>query len=165
MTDYDVVIEIPKGSRNKYEVDHVTGRVFLDRVLFTSFVYPVDYGFFENTLGLDGDPVDALVLLEVPVFPGVGITVRPVGVLNMTDEAGSDAKVIAVPYKDPRWQHIQDLTDVPEQTRKEFEHFFARYKDLEPGKFVNIEGWGDAAEADRIVQEGLARFTDAGSGH
>ena len=139
--------------------------MYLDRVLFTAFVYPVDYGFFENTLGLDGDPVDALVLLEYPVFPGVGIKVRPVGVLNMSDEAGSDAKIIAVPYKDPRWQHIQDIDDVPEQTRKEIEHFFARYKDLEPGKFVNIEGWGDAAEADQIIQDGFTRLTDAGTDH
>lgn len=163
MAAYDVVIEIPKGSHNKYEVDHETGRVYLDRVLFTSFVYPTDYGFFENTLGLDGDPVDALVLLEHPVFPGVGVKVRPVGVLNMSDEAGSDAKVIAVPYKDPRWLHIQDVNDIPEQTRKEIEHFFARYKDLEPGKFVNIEGWGDAAEAEAIVEAGFAKL--AAEGH
>lgn len=163
MAAYDVVIEIPKGSHNKYEVDHETGRVYLDRVLFTSFVYPTDYGFFENTLGLDGDPVDALVLLEHPVFPGVGVKVRPVGVLNMSDEAGSDAKVIAVPHKDPRWLHIQDVNDIPEQTRKEIEHFFARYKDLEPGKFVNIEGWGDAAEAEAIVEAGFVKL--AAEGH
>lgn len=163
MAAYDVVIEIPKGSRNKYEVDHETGRVYLDRVLFTSFVYPTDYGYFENTLGLDGDPVDVLVLLEYPAFPGVGVKVRPVGVLNMSDEAGSDAKVIAVPHKDPRWQHIQDVNDIPEQTRKEIEHFFARYKDLEPGKFVNIEGWGDAAEAEAIVEAGFAKL--AAEGH
>lgn len=163
MAEYDVVIEIPKGSHNKYEVDHETGRVYLDRVLFTSFVYPTDYGYFENTLGLDGDPVDALVLLEYPVFPGVGVKVRPVGVLNMSDEAGSDAKVIAVPYKDPRWLHIQDVNDIPEQTRKEIEHFFARYKDLEPGKFVNIEGWGDAAEAEAIVEAGFVKL--AAEGH
>ena len=163
MAEYDVVIEIPKGSRNKYEVDHETGRVYLDRVLFTSFVYPTDYGFFENTLGDDGDPLDALVLLEYPVFPGVGVKVRPVAVLNMSDEAGGDAKIIAVPYKDPRWQHIQDVNDIPEQTRKEIEHFFARYKDLEPGKFVNIEGWGDAAEAEAIVEAGFAKL--AAEGH
>jgi inorganic pyrophosphatase len=162
---YDVIIEIPKGSRNKYEVDHVTGRVTLDRVLFTSFVYPTDYGFFENTLGLDGDPVDALVLLEYPAFPGVAVKVRPVGVLNMSDEAGSDAKVVVVPHKDPRWQHIQDLADVPEQTRNEIEHFFRRYKDLEPGKFVNIEGWGDASEAEKIVQDGFTRLSEAGADH
>ncbi|MDR6610758.1 MULTISPECIES: inorganic diphosphatase [Leifsonia] len=163
MAEYDVVIEIPKGSRNKYEVDHETGRVYLDRVLFTSFVYPTDYGFFENTLGDDGDPLDALVLLEYPVFPGVGVKVRPVAVLNMSDEAGGDAKIIAVPYKDPRWQHIQDVNDIPEQTRKEIEHFFARYKDLEPGKFVNIEGWGDAAEADGLIQKAIAKL--AAEGH
>jgi inorganic pyrophosphatase len=157
MADYDAVIEIPRGSRNKYEVDHETGRVFLDRVLFTAFTYPTDYGFFENTLGEDGDPLDVLVLLEYPLFPGVGVKVRPVGVLNMTDEAGGDAKIIAVPYKDPRWQHIQDVSDVPEQTRKEIEHFFTHYKDLEPGKFVNIEEWGDAAAAEKLVQEAIER--------
>jgi inorganic pyrophosphatase len=165
MAEYDVVVEIPKGSRNKYEVDHETGRVYLDRVLFTPFVYPVDYGFFENTLGLDGDPVDALVLLEYPVYPGVGVRVRPVGVLKMSDEAGSDAKVVVVPFKDPRWSHIRDLKDVPEQTRNEIEHFFTRYKDLEPGKFVSIEGWGTAAEAEEIVRAGFAKLAAEKGSH
>ncbi len=164
MAEYDVIVEIPRGSRNKYEVDHETGRVYLDRVLFTSFVYPTDYGFFENTLGLDGDPVDVLVLLEYPVFPGVGVKVRPVGVLNMSDEAGSDAKVIAVPYKDPRWQHIQDIDDVPQQTRDEIQHFFEHYKDLEPGKWVKLEAWGNAAEAEDIIQAGIAKLAEEG-GH
>ncbi|MCU1475901.1 MAG: inorganic pyrophosphatase, partial [Subtercola sp.] len=148
MGSYDAVIEIPKGSRNKYEVDHETGRVYLDRVLFTSFVYPTDYGFFENTLGLDGDPVDVLVLLEYPVFPGVGVKVRPVGVFNMTDEAGIDSKIIAVPAKDPRWAAIQDVADIPAQLRSEIEHFFEHYKDLEPGKWVKTEGWGSAEDAE-----------------
>ena len=160
MAAYDAVIEIPKGSRNKYEVDHKTGRVYLDRVLFTSFVYPTDYGFFENTLGLDGDPVDVLVLLEYPLFPGVGVKVRPVGVLNMSDEAGSDAKVIAVPYKDPRWKHIQDVNDIPEETRNEIQHFFERYKDLEPGKWVKVDAWGDAAEAEAIVEAGFKKLAE-----
>lgn len=164
MAEYDVIVEIPRGSRNKYEVDHETGRVYLDRVLFTSFVYPTDYGFFENTLGLDGDPVDVLVLLEYPVFPGVGVKVRPVGVLNMSDEAGSDAKVIAVPYKDPRWQHIQDIDDVAQQTRDEIQHFFEHYKDLEPGKWVKLEAWGNAAEAEDIIQAGIAKLAEEG-GH
>ncbi|WP_166980330.1 inorganic diphosphatase [Paramicrobacterium fandaimingii] len=164
MAEYDVVVEIPKGSRNKYEVDHETGRVYLDRVLFTGFVYPVDYGYFENTLGLDGDPVDALVLLEYPLFPGVVVKVRPVGVLNMSDEAGSDAKVVCVQHKDPRWQHIQDITDVPQHQRDEIEHFFKRYKDLEPNKWVEVDGWGDAAEAERIVQDGFTKLSEQG-GH
>jgi inorganic pyrophosphatase len=133
-------------------------------VLFTGFVYPTDYGFFENTLGLDGDPVDVLVLLEYPVFPGVGVKVRPVGVLNMSDEAGSDAKVIAVPYKDPRWAHIQDIDDVPQYTRDEIQHFFEHYKDLEPGKWVKLEAWGNAAEAEAIIEAGIAKLAEEG-GH
>ncbi len=165
MASYDVVVEIPKGSRNKYEVDHETGRVYLDRVLFTSFVYPTDYGYFENTLGLDGDPVDVLVLLEYPVFPGVGVSIRPVGVFNMSDEAGIDSKVIGVPAKDPRWAHIQDIDDVPQQTRNEIEHFFEHYKALEPGKWVKTEGWGAAAEAERIVQAGFEKLQAEGDGH
>ena len=162
MAAYDVIIEIPKGSRNKYEVDHETGRVRLDRVLFTGFVYPTDYGFFENTLGLDGDPVDALVLLDYPTFPGVTISVRPVAVFNMTDDAGIDSKVICVQTKDPRWAHIQDLDDIPEFTRKEIEHFFEHYKDLEPGKWVKIEGWEGAARAEGIVQAGFEKLKAEG---
>jgi inorganic pyrophosphatase len=158
MAGYPAVIEIPKGSRNKYEIDHETGRVYLDRVLFTSFVYPTDYGFFENTLGLDGDPVDVLVLLDYPLFPGVGLNVRPVAVFNMTDDGGSDAKVIAVLEKDKRWEHIQDIDDIPEFTKKEIEHFFEHYKDLEPGKWVKTEGWQGRAEAEKIVEEGIARL-------
>ena len=155
---YSVVIECPKGSRNKYEVDHETGRVMLDRVLFTPMEYPTDYGFFENTLADDGDPLDVLVIGEYPLFPGIGMNVRPVGVFKMTDDGGSDAKVIAVPAKDPRWSHIQDVDDIPEYTRKEIEHFFEHYKDLEPGKWVKTEGWGDAAEAEEIVQAGIAAY-------
>ena len=158
MAGYPAVIEIPKGSRNKYEIDHETGRVYLDRVLFTSFVYPTDYGFFENTLGLDGDPVDVLVLLDYPLLPGVGLNVRPVAVFNMTDDGGSDAKVIAVLEKDKRWEHIQDIGDIPEFTKKEIEHFFEHYKDLEPSKWVKTEGWQGRAEAEKIVEEGIARL-------
>lgn len=163
MAAYDVVIEIPKGSRNKYEVDHETGRVFLDRVLFTGFVYPTDYGFFENTLGLDGDPVDALVLLEYPLFPGVGVKVRPVAQLNMEDDGGIDTKVICVPAKDPRWAHIQDIADVPQATLDEIEHFFLHYKDLEPGKWAKIGGWEGAEAAERTVTDGIAKL--AAEGH
>jgi inorganic pyrophosphatase len=159
---FDAVIEIPKGSRNKYEVDHETGRVFLDRVLFTPFVYPVDYGFFENTLGGDGDPLDALVLLEFPVYPGVGVNVRPVGMLTMEDDGGVDEKILCVPAKDPRWQHIQDIADVPSQTKNELEHFFAHYKDLEPGKWVKLGGWEGKAAAEKIVAEAFKRFETSG---
>ncbi|GAA3988041.1 hypothetical protein GCM10023085_82160 [Actinomadura viridis] len=114
MGAYDAVIEIPRGSRVKYEVDHETGHVHLDRILYTVFGYPADYGFFDKTLGEDGDPLDVLVLLDQTLFPGVHATVRPVGVLKMSDEAGGDDKVVAVLAKDPRWNHIQDVDDIPE---------------------------------------------------
>ena len=152
MAEYPVVIEIPRGSRNKYEIDHETGRVYLDRVLYTSFEYPANYGFIEHTLADDGDPVDVLVMLEYPVFPGVGLKARPVAVFNMTDDGGKDAKVLCVPAGDPRWSHINDLADVPEYTLKEIEHFFEHYKDLEPGKWVKTEQWGDCAEAEAIIE-------------
>lgn len=155
---YDVVIEIPKGSRNKYEVDHETGRVHLDRVLFTGFVYPTDYGYFENTLGGDGDPLDALVLLEYPLFPGVGVKVRAVGMLVMEDDGGVDEKVLCVPVKDPRWKHIQDLADVPDQIKNEIEHFFTHYKDLEPGKWVKIDGWRDKAATQKVIDAAYANY-------
>lgn len=110
---FDVTIEIPKGQRNKYEVDHETGRVRLDRYLYTSMAYPTDYGFIEDTLGEDGDPLDALVLLPEPVFPGVIVESRPVGMFRMVDEHGGDDKVLCVPAGDHRWDHIQDVGDVP----------------------------------------------------
>jgi inorganic pyrophosphatase len=155
---FEVVIEIPRGSRNKYEVDHKTGRVHLDRVLFTPFVYPVDYGYFENTLGGDGDPLDALVLLEFPVYPGVVLNVRTVGVLPMEDDGGIDEKVLCVLAKDKRWDHIQDIKDVPEQTKNEIEHFFTHYKDLEPGKWVKVGKWADKAEAERLIAAAKANY-------
>lgn len=161
MGTYDVVIEIPRGSKNKYEVDHETGRVYLDRVLFTPFVYPVDYGFFEHTLADDGDPLDALVLLEYPLFPGVGLKVRPVGVLHMSDEAGGDDKILCVPYKDPRWAHIQDLDDVDQSTKDQLKHFFEHYKDPEPGKWVKVDSWGSAADAEKIVEASIAAYVPA----
>ena len=154
----EAVIEIPRGSRNKYEVDHATGRVHLDRVLYTPFVYPVDYGYFDKTLGGDGDPLDALVLLEFPVFPGVVVNVRAVGVLPMEDDGGMDEKILCVPAKDKRWDHIQDINDVPEQTRNEIEHFFTHYKDLEPGKWVKCGKWANKAEAERLIAEAKANY-------
>lgn len=155
---YEVVIEIPKGSRNKYEIDHETGKVWLDRVLFTSFVYPIDYGAFENTLAGDDDPLDALVLLEYPVFPGTHVKVRPVGMLLMEDDGGQDEKILCVMAKDPRWQHIQDIQDVPQQTKNEIEHFFQHYKDLEPGKWVKLSGWANKAAAEKIIAQSLENY-------
>ncbi|APE32903.1 inorganic pyrophosphatase [Nocardia mangyaensis] len=160
--EFDVTIEIPKGSRNKYEVDHESGRVKLDRYLYTSMGYPADYGFIENTLGEDGDPLDALVLLPESVFPGVIVEARPVGVYRMTDEAGGDDKVLCVPAGDPRWDHIQDLGDVSEFELSAIKHFFERYKDLEPGKFVQGSEWLNRAEAEKIIDESFTRLKESG---
>ena len=133
---FDVTIEIPAGSRNKYEVDHESGRIRLDRLLFTSTRYPHDYGFVDDTLGLDGDPLDALVILQEPTFPGCVIRCRALGMYRMTDEAGGDDKVLCVPSNDPRMEHLRDIFHVSEFDRLEIEHFFTVYKDLEPGKSV-----------------------------
>ena len=158
MGAYDAVIEIPRGSRVKYEVDHGTGRVFLDRVLFTPMGYPANYGFFEDTLGEDGDPLDVLLLLDRDLYPGVMAKVRPVAVLKMLDEAGGDDKVVAVLAKDPRWNHIQDVGDLDEWTKGEIGHFFEHYKDLEKDKWVKLEGWGGAEEAKQILRESMTRY-------
>ena len=155
---FDVTIEIPKGSRNKYEVDHETGRVRLDRYLYTSMAYPTDYGFIEDTLGEDGDPLDALVLLQEPLFPGVLVEARPVGMFKMVDEAGGDDKVLCVPASDHRWEHIQDIGDVPEHQLDVIKHFFTEYKALEPNKFVKAADWVGRAEAEAEVQRSVERF-------
>ncbi|GAC1641659.1 MAG: inorganic diphosphatase [Mycobacterium sp.] len=155
---FDVVIEISKGSRNKYEVDHDTGRVKLDRYLFTPMAYPTDYGFIDNTLGEDGDPLDALVLLPEPLFPGVLIKARPVAMFQMTDEAGGDDKVLCVPAGDPRWDHIKDVGDVPSFELESIKHFFVHYKDLEPGKFVKAADWVGREVAEAEVLRSLERF-------
>lgn len=155
---FDVTIEIPKGQRNKYEVDHETGRVRLDRYLYTPMAYPTDYGFIEDTLGDDGDPLDALVLLPQPVFPGVLVAARPVGMFRMVDEHGGDDKVLCVPAGYPRWDHVQDIGDVPAFELDAIKHFFVHYKDLEPGKFVKAADWVDRAEAEAEVQRSVERF-------
>lgn len=155
---FDVTIEIPKGQRNKYEVGHETGRVRLDRYLYTPMAYPTDYGFIEDTLGDDGDPLDALVLLPQPVFPGVLVAARPVGMFRMVDEHGGDDKVLCVPAGDPRWDHVQDIGDVPAFELDAIKHFFVHYKDLEPGKFVKAADWVDRAEAEAEVQRSVERF-------
>lgn len=159
---FDVTIEIPKGQRNKYEVDHETGRVRLDRYLYTPMAYPTDYGFIEDTLGEDGDPLDALVLLPQPLFPGVLVEVRPVGMFRMVDEAGGDDKVLCVPAGDNRWDHIQDIDDVPQHELEAIKHFFVHYKDLEPGKFVKAADWVGRAEAEAEVERSVQRFRTEG---
>jgi len=153
----EVIIEVPKGHRNKYEIDHATGRVHLDRYLFTPMAYPADYGYIENTLGEDGDPMDALVVIPEPVFPGVVVHARIVGVFKMTDEAGGDDKLLCV-LDDPRFEDFQELDDISQFTRDEIEHFFVHYKDLEPGKEVKAAGWGSREDAERIYQESIERF-------
>ena len=153
----EVTIEIPKGSRNKYELDHETGKIYLDRYLFTPMAYPLDYGFIDGTLGEDGDPLDVLVLLPESVFPGVLINVRPVAMYKMVDEKGGDDKLLCV-IDDPRWAHLQDIEDVSQFQRDEIEHFFVHYKDLEPNKEVTGSGWGNKAEAEKIHAEAIARY-------
>jgi inorganic pyrophosphatase len=159
---FDVVIEIPKGSRNKYEVDHDTGRVKLDRYLYTAMGYPTDYGFIEDTLGEDGDPLDALVLLPQPVFPGCVVEARPVGMFQMTDEAGGDDKVLCVPAGDPRWDHIKDIGDVSSFELDAIKHFFVHYKDLEPGKYVEAADWVGRSEAEAEFERSVQRFKTTG---
>lgn len=155
--EFDVVIEIPKGTRNKYEVDHETGRIRLDRMLFTSTMYPEDYGFIENTLGEDGDPLDALVLLDEPTFPGCLILCRTVGMFRMSDEKGGDDKILCVPAHDPRMTKYQDLADVEQFELLEIQHFFETYKDLEPGKSVEGATWVGRDEAIAEVKRSFAR--------
>ena len=159
--EFDVTIEIPKGSRNKYEVDHETGRIRLDRFLYTSMAYPGDYGYIEHSLGEDGDPLDAIVILPEPTFPGVLIHARPIGVFHMEYEAGGDDKVLCVPV-DPRMDNLQDVGDVAGHKLDEIKHFFERYKDLEAGKHVAAADWGNRETAERVVREAIERATDEG---
>lgn len=156
--EIEAVIEIPKGSRNKYEIDHETGAVWLDRMLFTATQYPTDYGFVPHTLAADGDPLDVLVLLDEPTFPGCHIHVRPVGVFRMSDENGDDDKILSIPSTDPRWERLRDLDDLPSHLTEEISHFFAVYKELEPGKGTDVRGWRGAEQADQIVLSAQQRF-------
>jgi inorganic pyrophosphatase len=156
--EVEVVVEIPKGTRNKYEVDHETGKIWLDRMLFTATRYPEDYGFIPETLAEDGDPLDALVLLEEPTFPGCHIRSRPVGVFLMRDENGTDAKVLCVTASDPRQADVQDLPDLPSHELDEIEHFFAIYKTLEPGKVSEPAGWQPRDHAEQVIEEARRRY-------
>jgi len=153
----EVFVEIPKGSRNKYEWDHHAGRFRLDRMLFSAVHYPGDYGFVLDTFGGDGDPLDALVILGEATFPGCTITSRVVGAFWMTDDKGRDTKIITVPDSDPRWAHVQDLDDVPKHLLDEIGHFFSIYKDLE-GKLVTVDGFGPAEQAMEELARDQERF-------
>jgi inorganic pyrophosphatase len=160
----DVLIEIPRGSRNKYEVDHHTGRIRLDRRLFAATAYPTEYGFIPETLSEDGDPLDVLVLTEDPTFPGCYIHCKPVGLMWMEDEAGPDAKVICVEPNEPRWKDIHDIGDLPAEILAEIKHFFDIYKMLEPEKFSVTGTWEDKAAAWAEIEASRKRYADHGTG-
>lgn len=154
---FHVVVEIPKGSTNKYEYDEDLGIFKLDRVLFSPLHYPGDYGFMPQTLGKDGDPLDGLVLVTNPTFPGIVIESRPIGVLEMVDNGDSDDKILCVPVDDIRFEEIQDLEDVQKHQLKEIAHFFEAYKHLE-GKKVEIKGWHGKKRAMEIVEEAMEAY-------
>jgi inorganic pyrophosphatase len=156
-----VIVEIPKGSRNKYEMDHATGRIRLDRTLYASVHYPVDYGFIDGTLGEDGDPLDALVMVSEPTFPGCEIDARGIGVFHMRDDKGIDDKILCVPVSDPLWSPMIALKQVPAHLLVEIEHFFNVYKTLE-GKEVVSGGWDDEDAARTIVDAAFSRALDGG---
>jgi len=154
---FDVLIEIPKGSRNKYEYDFELKKIRFDRMLFSSMMYPADYGFIPETLALDGDPLDVLVLGTEPTFPMCVMEVKPIGVFHMADEKGPDEKVICVPVSDPIWNSLNDLSDMNPHQKKEITHFFQVYKDLEKKK-VDVGGWGNADEAYDILNKCIYRY-------
>ncbi len=157
---FDVLIEIPKGSRNKYEYDFDLGKIRFDRMLFSSMMYPGDYGFIPKTLALDNDPLDVLVLGHQPTYPMVVMEVRPIGVFHMSDEKGPDEKIICVPVSDPFWNTKKDISDLNPHRLKEIEHFFEVYKDLEK-KEVTTGGWGDAKEAKETYLECVKRYNES----
>jgi inorganic pyrophosphatase len=158
--DVNVIVEVPVGGEPiKYELDKDAGTLVVDRFLYTAMRYPGNYGFIPHTLSGDGDPVDVLIANSRAIAPGAVISVRPVGVLLMEDDAGMDEKIVAVPSQhiSQRFDNIVTVSDLPEITVRQIEHFFAHYKDLEPGKWVKIVRWGDAVEARRMIVEGIER--------
>ena len=155
------LVEIPKGSRNKYEYDHKEHAIKLDRFLFSSMVYPTDYGFIPDTLGLDGDPLDAMVCVSEPTFPGCVIPVKPIALFRMEDDKGVDDKVLCVPLSDPAWNTLEELDDLPEQLQKEIAHFFSVYKDLEQ-KTVKVDGWHSREEAVEEIEKARERWRQKG---
>ena len=156
------LVEIPKGSRNKYEYDHDRNVIMLDRFLFSSMVYPTDYGFIPDTLGQDTDPLDAMVLVSEPTFPGCMIAVKAIALFRMEDDKGIDDKVLCVPLSDPAWNGLETLDDVPSQLRDEIAHFFSVYKDLEQKK-VNVDGWYSREDALEEIEASRKRCQESKS--
>ena len=154
------IVEIPKGSRNKYEYDEERGGIRLDRYLMPSVVYPTDYGFIPETLALDGDPLDVLVCLSEPTFPGCIVPVKAIGVFEMEDEHGIDDTILCVPLNDPGWNHLAEIDDLPEQLRMEISHFFDVYKDLDPERHSKINGWGDRHKALATIEDSRRRHRE-----
>jgi len=157
--EFNCIIEIPKGSHNKYEIDKETGLITLDRVLHTSQQYPVDYGFIPQTLWDDGDAVDVVLLTTAPLYPGILVKVRPVAIMDMMDDGESDAKILAVPVKDPRWDAVQDVSDVNRHTVKEVKHFFETYKNLQQKK-VDINAVDGKQEAVAAIVRGMKLYNE-----
>jgi inorganic pyrophosphatase len=158
--DVNVIIEVPVGGEPiKYEMDKASGALFVDRFLYTPMRYPGNYGFIPHTLSLDGDPIDVVVCNTREIMPGAVISCRVVGVLVMEDEAGGDEKLIAVPSPKMtrRYENVHEVTDLPQITRDQIQHFFEHYKDLEPGKWVKVVRWGDSAEAKKMILEAIER--------
>ena len=158
--DVNVIVEVPIGGEPiKYELDKAAGTLVVDRFLHTPMRYPGNYGFVPHTLSDDGDPIDVLIANTRPIVPGAVINVRPIGVLKMEDDGGGDEKIIAVPVPKltKRYENVHNYTDLPTITREQIQHFFEHYKDLEPGKWVKLIGWGDADEARKLIVEAIAR--------
>jgi inorganic pyrophosphatase len=158
--EFEFVVEIPKGSRNKYEFGE-DGRIHLDRTLYTSTVFPTEYGYIDETLGEDGDPLDGMVICDEPTFPGCVIRARPIAMFRMTDEKGPDDKVVAVPVGDPRTAQLQDVGDLLDFDKDRIAHFFTVYKALEPGKYVEGISWADRAFAEQSVDAAFERAKGA----
>jgi len=161
--DVNVVIEVPIGGEPiKYEMDKAAGTLVVDRFLHTPMRYPGNYGFVPHTLSQDGDPIDILVANTRPIFPGAVINVRPIGVLKMVDDGGTDEKIIAVPTLKltKRYEHVRTYADLPRITLEQIQHFFEHYKDLEPGKWVKLNGWGDLEEAKQLIRDAIQRERD-----
>jgi inorganic pyrophosphatase len=156
--EFNVVIEIPKGSRNKYEYDEEMDAIKLDRVAFTAMAHPYDYGFIPGTRSEDGDHLDSFVMLDTSVFPGCVVTARPIGLVKMVDDGENDEKIFAVPVDDIRYENIKSMDDLSPHIKKEVQHFFEHYKDLQK-KEVVINGWGDKDEAIKIINEAIERFS------